>query len=45
MRAALAAGVPGIAGLHLEGPFIAPARRGIHPADAISTMTDDDLPC
>ena len=38
-------GVAGIAGLHLEGPFIAAARRGIHPADAVSTMTDDDLRC
>ena len=43
VRAALAAGVPGIAGLHLEGPFIAPARRGIHPAEAVTTMTDEDL--
>ncbi len=42
-RAALEAGVPGIAGLHLEGPFIASARRGIHPADAIAAMTDADL--
>ena len=43
VRAALAAGMEGIAGLHLEGPFIAPARRGIHSADAITAMTDDDL--
>jgi N-acetylglucosamine-6-phosphate deacetylase len=42
-RTALATGVPGIAGLHLEGPFIALARRGIHPADAVTAMTDDDL--
>ncbi len=43
VRAALAAGVAGIAGLHLEGPFIAPGRRGIHPAEAVTGMTDDDL--
>ena len=42
-RACLAAGVPGIAGLHLEGPFIAASRRGIHPADAITRLTDADV--
>ena len=42
VAAALAAGVPGIAGIHIEGPFIARARRGIHPEAAIAEMTDDD---
>jgi N-acetylglucosamine-6-phosphate deacetylase len=41
--AAIAAGLPGIVGLHLEGPFLNPARRGIHPAKAIVTPTEADL--
>jgi N-acetylglucosamine-6-phosphate deacetylase len=27
---AIAAGVPGILGIHIEGPYLSPARRGIH---------------
>lgn len=30
--AAIAAGVPGVLGLHLEGPYLAPERRGAHDA-------------
>jgi N-acetylglucosamine-6-phosphate deacetylase len=39
---ALEAGVPGILGLHLEGPFLAPARRGIHPANRVTAFTPQD---
>ncbi len=30
VRAALAAGVPGVLGIHIEGPFLNPLRRGVH---------------
>ena len=36
--AAIAAGVPGVVGVHIEGPFINPARRGIHEADHIRQL-------
>jgi N-acetylglucosamine-6-phosphate deacetylase len=41
--AALQAGTPGIAGLHLEGPFLAPARRGAHPAAHVVPITAADV--
>ena len=30
--AAIEAGVPGVLGIHLEGPYLAPARKGVHDA-------------
>lgn len=42
-RQAIAAGTPGILGLHLEGPFLNPARPGIHDRDAIRPMDQQDL--
>ncbi len=41
--AKLAAGADGVLGLHLEGPFISPARRGIHRSDHIVPAQIDDL--
>lgn len=32
---AIAAGVPGILGIHHEGPYLSKARRGIHPASRL----------
>ena len=34
--------VPGALGIHVEGPFIDPRRKGVHPAEFIRTMTDAD---
>jgi N-acetylglucosamine-6-phosphate deacetylase len=36
--AAIAAGVPGIIGIHIEGPFLNPGKRGIHDADKFRTL-------
>lgn len=43
VAAALAQGMPGIGGLHLEGPHIAAARKGAHPAAHVRPMDDGDL--
>lgn len=36
-------GMPGIVGIHLEGPHLSLARRGAHDAGLIRPMTDVDL--
>lgn len=40
---AIAAGVPGILGIHIEGPFIAPDRKGIHLEGMLQTLQDSDV--
>lgn len=43
VRDAVAAGAPGILGIHLEGPFLAPARKGAHDPGLIRPMTEADV--
>lgn len=40
---AIAAGIPGVLGIHVEGPFLAPERRGIHRADKLRVLDDDGI--
>jgi N-acetylglucosamine-6-phosphate deacetylase len=42
-RQALAAGAPGLLGIHLEGPFLNPARKGVHEANHMRPMEDADF--
>ncbi len=43
MRQALAARIPGVLGIHVEGPFINPERKGVHNADYMRSMEEEDL--
>ncbi len=43
VRAAMRDDEPGILGLHLEGPFLNPARKGAHPGALIRAIAEDDL--
>ncbi|TYC53025.1 N-acetylglucosamine-6-phosphate deacetylase [Rhodobacterales bacterium] len=40
---ALASGIAGIGGIHLEGPHLAVSRKGAHDPDLIRPMNDRDL--
>ncbi|WP_421726535.1 N-acetylglucosamine-6-phosphate deacetylase [Bauldia sp.] len=40
---ALARGVPGLLGVHIEGPFLNPVRKGAHREDYIRPITEDDI--
>ncbi|KAB0267326.1 N-acetylglucosamine-6-phosphate deacetylase [Microvirga brassicacearum] len=43
MQDALAARVPGILGIHVEGPFINPERKGVHNPAYMRPMEDEDI--
>jgi N-acetylglucosamine-6-phosphate deacetylase len=43
VRAAYEAGVPGVLGIHLEGPFLNPARKGVHDAALMRAPDEDDF--
>jgi len=43
VRTAIDEDVPGILGIHLEGPFLARERRGIHDEGKLRPIREDDL--
>lgn len=42
-RNAIAGGVEGVLGLHLEGPYLAPARKGTHDARRFRVPDDEEI--
>ncbi|RRU11781.1 N-acetylglucosamine-6-phosphate deacetylase [Stenotrophomonas sp. 278] len=42
-REAIEARVPGVLGIHLEGPYIAPARKGTHNPDKFRVPDSDEI--
>ncbi|HET8555007.1 MAG TPA: N-acetylglucosamine-6-phosphate deacetylase [Rhodanobacteraceae bacterium] len=43
VSAAVEEGVPGVLGIHIEGPFLAPARKGVHDAGKFRAPDVEDV--
>ncbi|MES2676150.1 MAG: N-acetylglucosamine-6-phosphate deacetylase [Pseudomonadota bacterium] len=43
VASAIAVKVPGVLGIHLEGPFLNPERKGVHNAEKFKIIDDDAL--
>ncbi|MEI2457226.1 N-acetylglucosamine-6-phosphate deacetylase [Lysobacter firmicutimachus] len=43
VREAMHQGLPGVLGIHLEGPYLAQARKGVHDPDKFHTPGEDEL--
>jgi N-acetylglucosamine-6-phosphate deacetylase len=43
VRAAMAAGVPGVLGIHIEGPFLSIERKGVHDPAKLRELDDSAL--
>jgi N-acetylglucosamine-6-phosphate deacetylase len=43
VRAAIAAGTPGLLGVHFEGPWLSPARNGAHDERFLRDFTEEDF--
>ena len=43
VRSAIAEGVPGVLGVHVEGPFLNVEKKGIHDASKLRPISDEDI--
>jgi N-acetylglucosamine-6-phosphate deacetylase len=43
VRDAISQKVPGVLGIHIEGPFLSPERRGVHDASKLRTIDEEAL--
>ena len=43
VREAIARGVPGVLGIHIEGPFLSKERRGVHDASKLRVVDEDAM--